>query len=490
MAINSLHIGTASSVATGSVTPAFGAATTAGNLLTCCVSVRGTGFIGLPTTTQAGWTQINTAAFTGTPQLSLAIWYKPNCGASETAPTFTCTGTISSMYAQLVEWRDAMASPLDSSGSIATGLSPWVATCAAADAAANDLIVVAYGTEANKTTGTATFTPTFTPTGGALISLATDQGTTQQQHSYFAQEQITTGGAAADSCSMAITNSTGSIVGTGGVIASFKPLPLPVGTILHVQDVFRASINTAAAAQTTNAFAAATTVGNTVVVAVTLKSTTTLTVSSVSGGGVGTFQRAGTAYNPATGLVLDIWYGTVTSAATTAITATWSAVPTGATGGTVLAAEFSGVSGLDQVASNTATTTTMLTANLTPAVADELVIAVMMPSGPITGASTPSPYYPFGSFGYPVYTGTPNNPLVGCYLSTSDAAAHQGSWPINVSDTWYSQTALFKPTAPLYVPQNQWRNGAPLGRAANWMEQARGLVVPRRELWRPELVTV
>src|SRR5438477_5453899 len=89
---------------TTSVSPTFGQATTAGNLLICWLIGAPNGY-----TLPSGWSQA-ASSFDG--QTSLVL-YKANCGASETAPSFT-TATNTFMAAALGEFSGAATtSPVD-----------------------------------------------------------------------------------------------------------------------------------------------------------------------------------------------------------------------------------------------------------------------------------------------------------------------------------------------------------------------------------------
>jgi hypothetical protein len=112
--------------------PAFGQATTAGSLLVAIAGCAGT----VPAITGSGWV----AGTSG----SLGIWYKPNCGAGESPPTFSAAGATSPIYAQLLEFSGADTSaPGETSGTAlsSAGASSITAACTAVDAAVGNLIV-------------------------------------------------------------------------------------------------------------------------------------------------------------------------------------------------------------------------------------------------------------------------------------------------------------------------------------------------------------
>src|SRR5258707_147264 len=76
--------GAFASSAAASISPAFGQATTAGHLLVGVVT--GNVNTGFTVSGATGWVQAGIVKPTAT--LEIAVWYKPNCGAGETAPTF------------------------------------------------------------------------------------------------------------------------------------------------------------------------------------------------------------------------------------------------------------------------------------------------------------------------------------------------------------------------------------------------------------------
>ena len=117
------------------LSPAFGQSTTAGSLLVAWVAQNGSSSGTNPfTVTGTGWTL---AFATGAAYQWGAVYCKPGCGAGETAPTFSASGTTNASV--LAEFSGAAtSSPLDSSGISATA----TATNAAHDTGGGDLIVV------------------------------------------------------------------------------------------------------------------------------------------------------------------------------------------------------------------------------------------------------------------------------------------------------------------------------------------------------------
>lgn len=129
-ALGRLLVGTATSVS-----PAFGQAPTAGNLLVAWVSSGSSE----PTTAQAGWVKLVSAQSNGQ---WCAIWYKPNAAGADAAPTFTCSPGSNLMSAQLGEFSGApTASPSDQTGSTGFSSNPYQVTGGANDAAFGDLVL-------------------------------------------------------------------------------------------------------------------------------------------------------------------------------------------------------------------------------------------------------------------------------------------------------------------------------------------------------------
>jgi hypothetical protein len=122
-----------------SVSPLFGQATTAGNLLVAGVTSSASGQE--PTTAAAGWVKIVSV------QLGsgwCAIWAKPNCGAAEAAPTFTQgTGGLSVMLAGLAEFSGGViAAPSEHTGNGTVTSSQLTVQLDGVDAAFGDLVIL------------------------------------------------------------------------------------------------------------------------------------------------------------------------------------------------------------------------------------------------------------------------------------------------------------------------------------------------------------
>jgi hypothetical protein len=207
-------VGSAGAVVTGTATtvhPAFGQATTAGNLLIAWVGGDGLGgFLFNDATWTAG-----TAA--GSTPSSARFFWKANCGAGETAPSPSCvSGTI---FVALAEFSGAATvAPHDQHGqAISAGTSPITATAAGADVGSGELIVscgmwVLTKAGANNTTDT--YNNGATPT----TNLNND-ATSLIDHYRFAWG-TTTGNSIADADTQ--TNDSMNLSADGLVIETFQ----------------------------------------------------------------------------------------------------------------------------------------------------------------------------------------------------------------------------------------------------------------------------
>lgn len=198
---------------TGSITPAFGQATTAGNTLIAMVAAQG-GAIGCST---SGWVQAKLSNNT-----QAAIWYKVNCGAGETAPTFTAAGAVY-MAAVLSEWSGGGTSPtVDQTGTASGTVSPAVLVNGGNDTDSSDLAIAVLYEDGTKS-HTLTATSTWTPASGTAANVGTDKATKQIPHIVADSYLLNThGGAAADQDSITLTVSTGALSSYDWAIVSFK----------------------------------------------------------------------------------------------------------------------------------------------------------------------------------------------------------------------------------------------------------------------------
>lgn len=196
--------------------PAFGAATTAGNLLVAWVGSNGSTASATITTAASGWVQADAGggAFSWS-----ALWYKPGCGASETAPVFSDPhGNI--YYSQLAEFSGAAAvSPVDQHGNAYSGggNSLWGIN-PAADANAGDLVCVSSFWNGANSGGTISVAQ-FTDSTGTAITR-----NFQQQSSgglYFSSLWGVTGNTGGDG-DFALLSLSPFNAG-GGAMASFSP---------------------------------------------------------------------------------------------------------------------------------------------------------------------------------------------------------------------------------------------------------------------------
>lgn len=208
MAIALVKAGTIKGSGTTTVTPAFGQATTAGDLLIATVS---SSKVTVLTCTTPGWTQ-KASIYKG--NCSTSVWYKENCAATETPPTFK-SATSATLRAQLSEWSGAATSTVpDKTGHGSATVSPVTSACTAPDSAPTNLCIVAtHWYSAASTTGTFSSTPT------TFQGLGTDGSTSSKHHVHGAYRVYTAGGVTADSDKLSFT---GSVTAVGWAIASFK----------------------------------------------------------------------------------------------------------------------------------------------------------------------------------------------------------------------------------------------------------------------------
>lgn len=184
--------------------PAFGQATTAGNLLILLgwmaeVSITGWSFAEQTSTATAPGGQ---------------IWFKANCAASETAPSVP-SGTAT----MLVEFSGgATTSPLDQHKQQSHTInSPIVPANAVADVAAGELVIVVITMNLSKA-GTASVTDTFN-NGATATNLANNDATSTANH-YNLLYGVTTGNSAGDQDTH--TEGSMNLAELGACIASFK----------------------------------------------------------------------------------------------------------------------------------------------------------------------------------------------------------------------------------------------------------------------------
>lgn len=201
-------VGSFGTAATGSGTtsPSFAQATSAGNLLVGWVIAS----LANATTSATGWLKA-----VGQSTDTIAIWYKPNCGAGETAPTFSGNGT---MWAVLAEFSGGdTSSPTDKIGGGLSATSPLSQSASGADVEAGQLVCACQHDALSKA-GTTTSSHTYN--NGATASGNANNDATSTTIHYRFSYGITTGNSAADNVSFA--NNSMNLSGIYGCLASFK----------------------------------------------------------------------------------------------------------------------------------------------------------------------------------------------------------------------------------------------------------------------------
>lgn len=203
-------------------TPVYAQATTAANSAYCWVEA---GNVGTITLSVSGWTQAVTISHSGGPQSEL--WYKANISASETAPQVSNSagGGVSAFLAEYS--GGALSGLLDQTGTATGTSSPVSVTAAAADSAANNLVLLCGAWKQS-----AAATGTFSDSGG--YSTANDNGSSNvTPHIRGAYQILTAGGSSADTDSQAFTGSN--ITAVALVIATFKAaVPASPGRVLVI----------------------------------------------------------------------------------------------------------------------------------------------------------------------------------------------------------------------------------------------------------------
>lgn len=211
-------VGTLGAVA-NTLSPSFGQATTAGNLLIAWLGANDGGSTAPFSTTSPGWTVISPQS--GSAFNWAAIAYKANCGTSESPPVFSSAGGPSAPFTQLGEFSGgATSSPLDQSAA-GSGSTIQTAQNAAADGQGGDLIIaVVYW---NAPGGTQTASNALTDTSGATVTAHTTSaqpgGAGTVVYDFVWGIAGATLGTSGDKLVATLTAFSG---GTSG-IASFKP---------------------------------------------------------------------------------------------------------------------------------------------------------------------------------------------------------------------------------------------------------------------------
>lgn len=197
--------GAVATVASGNtITPTFGQATTAGNMLIARLAA--------PTIISISWTP--PAGWTIAAQSNGAIAYKANCAAGESAPTFTCSNTLT-LYADVTEWSGVgLLDKVNAGGH----------TNAGGDTNTSDLAIYVAAWSLSKS-ATTTFTDAWTPSGGT-VAAAQGTGATKAATVFWASAYLLNGNGSssfADQDIATVTPSTGTATLQAESICSFKP---------------------------------------------------------------------------------------------------------------------------------------------------------------------------------------------------------------------------------------------------------------------------
>ena len=209
MAIALVKMGSIVTTTSTTASPLFGQSTTAGNLL---VARLASSTSGTWSTSSSGWT-------IAAQNIGIAIAYKANCGASETAPTFTYS-TSGTQYADLCEFSGAAtASPVDQTQTSISTVTSGHITMPSTEVLSGCLMVVSDGIT-NTKSATYTFADTWSPGGGTAVA-GQDTGTTKAASAFRGSAYVLPSTTAGDLLP-GVTPSTGS-AGVAPVAVTFKP---------------------------------------------------------------------------------------------------------------------------------------------------------------------------------------------------------------------------------------------------------------------------
>lgn len=202
-----------------SATPPFGQATTAGNLLVGICAGQATALFTV--TGPTGWVEavdLNSAAN----NMRASLWYKLNCGAGETAPTFNGSGNV---RCNVAEFSGAdTVSPLDQIGSVTGTSSPQTATASGIDGGTGRLVVVCWGWRTTSASTAASVTDSM----ASSVSLGDNNATSVGYHGggFYSLSVVT--GTVADADTATVNTPTLAVAHETVVIASFKPAAVAV----------------------------------------------------------------------------------------------------------------------------------------------------------------------------------------------------------------------------------------------------------------------
>ncbi len=164
--------------------------------------------------TGPGWLQA--VVQTDSSTLWVAVWYKPNCVAGETAPVFVAGNVMLAEFS-----GGATASPIDQTGTNHGTTTPVVVTAGGTDAASGELIIASSGSTFSKA-GTTTTANSFN-NGATATNLSNEDATSLMSHYRFSYG-ITTGNSGADTNSFSDTSMNLSLI--EACVVSFKLAPV------------------------------------------------------------------------------------------------------------------------------------------------------------------------------------------------------------------------------------------------------------------------
>lgn len=207
-------LGTVSS----NTSPTYAQNTTAGNLLICWVRTRGSGNM---TISGTGWTIA--AGVPGPPPDNALIYYRANCGATESAPTLGGETVYNAMLGEF-SGADTSAPLENNSGTAATSAtSPVADSCGGTDVATGNLVI---GCMYDLQSKASTCTTAISFTGGVATASgnANNDATSITTHYRFSYG-LTTTNTGADTASGSDTSMNITLLAIA--IASFKVASAP-----------------------------------------------------------------------------------------------------------------------------------------------------------------------------------------------------------------------------------------------------------------------
>ena len=204
----------AEGAAVSALTPAFGQATTKGNLLIAWVFTTSTSASLTTTCSDPSWYLAGSGGSSGGWE---SLWYKPGCNTGETPPVFSDV-SYGAALSQLQEFTNARL--FDQAGS-ANGNTPLTFTAPGPDTASGDLIF-AFCVYGGSNPGPVTITMTGTDSYGAALNLNLSSNESSTGTLFWATgwtQASTPAGPSQDT----VTASISVFASGGGMVASFKP---------------------------------------------------------------------------------------------------------------------------------------------------------------------------------------------------------------------------------------------------------------------------